>query len=309
MSLGILFPGQGSQSIGMMSDLYSDFKVVSEIFSEASDILSEDLWKVVKKGPDEKINDTRYTQPIMLCACYSIWKIWKDEGGDTPIFFAGHSFGEYTALVAADSLKFKDAIKLVRERARLMCDTQPGTMSAIIGLENRNIEDIIKKNNLLDEVSIANINAPGQTVISGSEKGVKSISSKCLKSGAKKSIELPVSVPAHSILMKDASTKYIEYVNKIKLLEPTVPVINNVDVKYEAEENKIKNALIRQISSPVRWVEIIEYMSQQGVNVLLELGPGKILTSLNKRIDSTIDSLYVSDIKSLENALEITNNI
>ncbi|MBT3520525.1 MAG: ACP S-malonyltransferase [Gammaproteobacteria bacterium] len=308
MSLGILFPGQGSQSIGMLKDLKSSYSVVSEIFEEASDLLSCDLWKITKNGPESKINDTEFTQPIMLCSAFSIWKIWEDEGGEMPIFMAGHSFGEYTALCASGSLKFKDAVKLVKKRAECMKNAPEGKMAAIIGIDYQLLKSICE-DNALDSVSIANINAPGQIVISGSSKGIKELSDLAITKKAKKVIPIPVSVAAHSSLMFDQAEIFKNFVSKVNFAEPTIPVINNVDVQAEVKEDLIKDALVRQLYSSVRWVETIEYMEQQGVDVLLELGPGKILTSFNKRIDNSIKSLSVSDSNSLDVALESVINI
>ena len=308
MSLGILFPGQGSQSIGMLKDLKSSFKVVSEIFEEASDYLSCDLWKITKNGPESKINDTEFTQPIMLCSAFSVWKIWNDEGGEKPIFLAGHSFGEYTALCASEAMKFKDAVKLVKKRAECMKAAPEGVMAAIIGIDYDDLKSVYDENKLT-EVSIANINAPGQIVVSGTNSGVKELSDLAMLKKAKKIIPLPVSVASHSYLMQEQSEIFKEFIKNIKISEPLIPVINNVDVKNEKIEKNIKDALVRQLYSSVRWVETIEYMEQQGVDTLLELGPGKVLTSFNKRIDNSIKSLSVSDSNSLETALEIVGSI
>ena len=308
MSLGILFPGQGSQSIGMLKDLKSSFKVVSEIFEEASDYLSCDLWKITKNGPESKINDTEFTQPIMLCSAFSVWKIWNDEGGEKPIFLAGHSFGEYTALCASEAVKFKDAVKLVKKRAECMKSAPEGVMAAIIGIDYDDLKSVYDENKLT-EVSIANINAPGQIVISGTNSGVKELSDLAMLKKAKKIIPLPVSVASHSYLMQEQSEIFKEFIKNIKISEPLIPVINNVDVKNEKIEKNIKDALVRQLYSSVRWVETIEYMEQQGVDTLLELGPGKVLTSFNKRIDNSIKSRSVSDSNSLETALEIVGSI
>ena len=308
MSLGILFPGQGSQSIGMLKDLKSSYSIVSEVFEEASDLLSCNLWKITKNGPESKINDTEFTQPIMLCSAFSIWKIWEDEGGDIPIFMAGHSFGEYTALCASGSLKFRDAVKLVKQRAECMKNAPEGKMAAIIGIDYQQLKSICE-DNTLDSVSIANINAPGQIVISGSAKGVQKLSELAIAKNAKRVIPIPVSVAAHSSLMFDQAETFKAFVGNVKFSKPKIPVINNVDVKPEDDGDLIKDALVRQLYSSVRWVETIEYMEQQGVDILLELGPGKILTSFNKRIDNSIKSLSVSDANSLENALENVTNI
>jgi [acyl-carrier-protein] S-malonyltransferase len=308
MSLGILFPGQGSQSIGMLKDLKSSYSIVSEIFEEASDLLSCNLWKITKNGPESKINDTEFTQPIMLCSAFSIWKIWEDEGGDMPIFMAGHSFGEYTALCASGSLKFKDAVKLVKKRAECMKNAPEGKMAAIIGIDYQQLKSICE-DSTLDSVSIANINAPGQIVISGSAEGVQKLSDLAIAKKAKRVIPIPVSVAAHSSLMFEQAETFKKFVSNVKFAEPKIPVINNVDVQPEVKEDLIKDALVRQLYSSVRWVETIEYMEQQGVDVLLELGPGKILTSFNKRIDNSIKSLSVSDVNSLEAALENVINI
>lgn len=308
MSLGVLFPGQGSQSIGMLKDLKSSYSIVSEVFEEASDLLSCDLWKITKNGPESKINDTEFTQPIMLCAAFSIWKIWNEEGGDSPIYIAGHSFGEYTALCASGSLKFKDAIKLVKKRAECMKNAPKGKMSAIIGIDFQKLKQLHEENTL-SEVSIANINAPGQIVISGTEEGVYQLSELALSNKAKRVIPIPVSVAAHSSLMIDQSKIFKDFVDKVKISDPTIPVVNNVDVKCEINEALIKDALVRQLYSSVRWVETIEYMEQEGVDFMLELGPGKVLTSFNKRIDNSIHSISVSDSNSLETALETLGNL
>ncbi len=308
MSLGILFPGQGSQNIGMLKDLKSSYSIVSEVFEEASDILSCDLWKITKNGPESKINDTEFTQPIMLCAAFSVWKIWKDEGGDNPIYLAGHSFGEYTALCASGALKFKDAVNLVKKRALCMKSAPRGKMAAIIGIDFKKLKSLYDEN-ALSEVSIANLNAPGQIVISGTEDGVRQLSDLALLNSAKKVIPLPVSVAAHSSLMIEQSTIFKEFIANININKPDIPVVNNVDVKVEEDENLIKDALVRQLFSSVRWVETIEYMEQQGVDTMLELGPGKVLTSFNKRIDNSIKSLSVSDSNSLESALEILSSL
>ena len=308
MSLGILFPGQGSQSVGMLKDLKNSYSIVSEIFEEASDVLSYDLWKITKNGPESKINDTEFTQPIMLCSAFSVWKIWNDEGGEVPIFMAGHSFGEYTALCASGVIKFKDAINLVKKRAVCMKNAPKGKMAAIIGIDYHTLKKIYEENTL-ESVSIANINAPGQIVISGSDLGVEELSKLAISKGAKKVIPLPVSVAAHSLLMTEQSKVFQEYVDKVNFMSPNIPVINNVDVKIEEKEKQIKEALVRQLYSSVRWVETIEFMEQQGVDMLLELGPGKVLTSFNKRIDNSIKSLSVSDCNSLEKALEDVSNI
>jgi [acyl-carrier-protein] S-malonyltransferase len=308
MSLGILFPGQGSQNIGMLKDLKSSYSIVSEVFEEASDILSCDLWKITKNGPESKINDTEFTQPIMLCAAFSVWKIWKDEGGDNPIYLAGHSFGEYTALCASGALKFKDAVNLVKKRALCMKSAPKGKMAAIIGIDFQKLKNLYEEN-ALSEVSIANLNAPGQIVISGTEDGVHQLSDLALLNSAKKVIPLPVSVAAHSSLMIEQSTIFKEFITNININKPDIPVVNNVDVKVEEDENLIKDALVRQLFSSVRWVETIEYMEQQGVDTMLELGPGKVLTSFNKRIDNSIKSLSVSDSNSLESALEILSSL
>ncbi len=308
MSLGVLFPGQGSQSIGMLKDLKSSYSIVSEVFEEASDLLSCDLWKITKNGPESKINDTEFTQPIMLCAAFSIWKIWNEEGGDSPIYIAGHSFGEYTALCASGSLKFKDAIKLVKKRAECMKNAPKGKMSAIIGIDFHKLKQLHEENTL-SEVSIANINAPGQIVISGTEEGVSQLSELALSNKAKRVIPIPVSVAAHSSLMIDQSKIFKDFVDKVKISDPTIPVVNNVDVKCEINEALIKDALVRQLYSSVRWVETIEYMEQEGVDFMLELGPGKVLTSFNKRIDNSINSISVSDSNSLETALETLGNL
>ena len=244
----------------------------------------------------------------MLCASFAIWKIWNDEGGDSPIYLAGHSFGEYTALCASGALKFKDAVNLVKKRAQCMKAAPSGKMAAVIGIDYQKLKNIYQENTL-SEVSIANLNAPGQIVISGTEEGVKQLSDLATSNNAKKIIPLPVSVAAHSSLMIEQSKIFEEFINKFNFNTPNIPVVNNVDVKTEQEENKIKDALVRQLYSSVRWIETVEHMEQQGVDTMLELGPGKVLTSFNKRIDNSIKSLSVSDVVSLEAALETLSSL
>jgi [acyl-carrier-protein] S-malonyltransferase len=307
-NLAFIFPGQGSQYSLMGLSLYQNYPIAKKIFSKSNSILGYDIREMCCSENSDSLNDTEFTQPIMLCAAFAVWKIWQDEGGDKPIYFAGHSFGEYTALCASGSLKFKDAIKLVKIRAQCMKNAPSGNMAAIIGIDYQQLKSIYDKNTL-SEVSIANINAPGQIVISGSKEGVDQLSELALSNKAKKVIPLPVSVAAHSSLMIGQAEIFKDYVNDIKFMKPTIPVINNVDVKTQQDDSLIKDALVRQLYSSVRWVETIEFMEQQGVDMLLELGPGKVLTSFNKRIDSSIISLSVSDSNSLETALETTSGI
>ena len=225
-------------------------------------------------------------------------------GGENPIFFAGHSFGEYTALLAASVFTFKDGIKLVSERAKLMKKAPHGKMFAIIGLSVDDISKIVEPYN---DVSIANINAPTQIVISGAEESSKKISEAATKAGAKKVLELPVSIAAHSILMKESAVDFDKFLQEFKFKEPQIPVVNNVDVMCEKSEGNIKDSLVRQLYSSVQWVNTIEYMEQQGVNILIELGPGNILNSLNKRIDNSIQSFNISDSKGLDRVFEEIN--
>ncbi|HBC3840591.1 ACP S-malonyltransferase [Vibrio parahaemolyticus] len=301
----IVFPGQGSQAVGMLADLGEQYDVVKQTFAEASDALGYDLWALVQNGPAEDLNQTFRTQPALLASSVAIWRVWQELGLEQPVNLAGHSLGEYSALVCAGVIDFKEAIKLVELRGKLMQEAVPagtGAMYAIIGLDDDAIAKACEEAAQGDVVSPVNFNSPGQVVIAGSKDAVERAGALCKEAGAKRALPLPVSVPSHCALMKPAADKLAVALESIEFNTPQLPVINNVDVAAETDPAKIKDALVRQLYSPVRWTESVQLMSEQGVENLLELGPGKVLTGLTKRIVKTLSAAAVNDVASLEAA-------
>ncbi|CAI2299480.1 TPA: ACP S-malonyltransferase [Vibrio parahaemolyticus] len=301
----IVFPGQGSQAVGMLADLGEQYDVVKQTFAEASDALGYDLWALVQNGPAEDLNQTFRTQPALLASSVAIWRVWQEFGLEQPANLAGHSLGEYSALVCAGVIDFKEAIKLVELRGKLMQEAVPagtGAMYAIIGLDDDAIAKACEEAAQGDVVSPVNFNSPGQVVIAGSKDAVERAGALCKEAGAKRALPLPVSVPSHCALMKPAADKLAVALESIEFNTPQLPVINNVDVAAETDPAKIKDALVRQLYSPVRWTESVQLMSEQGVENLLELGPGKVLTGLTKRIVKTLSAAAVNDVASLEAA-------
>ncbi|YCO04671.1 ACP S-malonyltransferase [Vibrio sp. VNB-15] len=301
----IVFPGQGSQAVGMLADLGEQYDVVKQTFAEASDALGYDLWALVQNGPAEDLNQTFRTQPALLASSVAIWRVWQDLGLEQPENLAGHSLGEYSALVCAGVIDFKEAIKLVELRGQLMQEAVPagtGAMYAIIGLDDEAIAKACEDAAQGEVVSPVNFNSPGQVVIAGSKDAVERAGALCKEAGAKRALPLPVSVPSHCALMKPAAEKLAVALESIEFNTPQLPVINNVDVVAETDPAKIKDALVRQLHSPVRWTESVQLMSEQGVENLLELGPGKVLTGLTKRIVKTLSAAAVNDVASLEAA-------
>lgn len=303
----MVFPGQGSQEIGMLKELSEAYPIVQEIFSEASSVLGYDLWNLVQEGSAEKLGQTWVTQPALLAASVAIFKVWQQKEGAKPHFMAGHSLGEYSALVCAGVIDFRDAIKLVELRGKLMQEAVPvgtGTMYAIIGLDNDVVVKACKEAAQGQVVSPVNFNSPGQVVIAGNKEAVERAAILCKEAGAKRALPLAVSVPSHCELMKPAADKLAEKLKTISFQEPQYSVINNVDVKIETSAQAIKDALIAQLYSPVRWTEIVEFMANQGTTLLVEMGPGKVLTGLTKRIVKTLSGCSVNDPTSLDVALE-----
>ena len=303
----MVFPGQGSQEIGMLKELSEAYPIVQEIFSEASSILGYDLWNLVQEGSAEKLGQTWVTQPALLAASVAIFKVWQQKEGAKPHFMAGHSLGEYSALVCAGVIDFRDAIKLVELRGKLMQEAVPvgtGAMYAIIGLDNDVVVKACKEAAQGQVVSPVNFNSPGQVVIAGNKEAVERAAILCKEAGAKRALPLAVSVPSHCELMKPAADKLAEKLKTISFQEPQYSVINNVDVKIETSAQAIKDALIAQLYSPVRWTEIVEFMANQGTTLLVEMGPGKVLTGLTKRIVKTLSGCSVNDPTSLDVALE-----
>ena len=307
MSHVYIFPGQGSQSVGMLTELADKYSEVKEIFEEASDILQQNLWDVVSNGPEKEINRTENTQPIMLCACVAVHKIWVKQFIKAPMFMAGHSFGEYTALVCSGALDFEKAVPLARYRGEVMQQAVPegqGAMAAVLGLEDSKLIEVCADAAQHEIVEAVNFNAPGQVVIAGDSDAVNRAIEMAKTAGAKRAVLLPLSVPSHSSLMQPAAEKLRDYLSDIDLQVSELKVIHNVDVKSYDNEQDIKDALYRQLFNPVRWVETIQYMLSEGASAFIELGPGKVLTGLSKRIDRSTTCFCVQDIKSLEQALE-----
>ncbi|MEY0975989.1 ACP S-malonyltransferase [Providencia rettgeri] len=303
----MVFPGQGSQSLGMLAALAEENQLVEQTFAEASEALGYDLWALVQNGPEEELNKTWQTQPALLAASVAIFRVWKDKNGAMPTMMAGHSLGEYSALVCAGVIDFKQAIKLVELRGKLMQEAVPegtGAMYAIIGLDNESIEKACQEAAQGQVVSPVNFNSPGQVVIAGEKAAVERAGIACKEAGAKRALPLSVSVPSHCALMKPAADKLAEALEKIDFCEPGYPVINNVDVKIEKSAQNIRDALVRQLYNPVRWTETVELMAEQGVEHLIEVGPGKVLTGLTKRIVSNLTAVAVNDPVSLSTALE-----
>ena len=302
-----VFPGQGSQTVGMLAELAAAYPLVEETFREASDALGYDLWQLVSAGPAEELNKTWQTQPALLAASVAIYRVWQQQGGKQPSLMAGHSLGEYSALVCAGVLDFADAIKLVELRGKLMQEAVPegtGAMQAIIGLDDAAIRKACEESAQGQVVSPVNFNSPGQVVIAGNKEAVERAGAACKAAGAKRALPLPVSVPSHCALMKPAADKLAVALENIAFNAPSVPVVNNVDVKCESDAAAIRHALVRQLYSPVRWTESVEFMASQGMTQLLEMGPGKVLTGLTKRIVDSLTAAAVNDPTSLSAALE-----
>jgi [acyl-carrier-protein] S-malonyltransferase len=306
VSVAFVFPGQGSQSVGMLADLAGDFPIVGETFAEASAALGYDLWQLVQEGPAEELNQTHITQPAMLTSGIAVWRILQQKGVAAPAVVAGHSLGEYSALVAAGAIAFADAVKLVAERGRLMQEAVPagqGGMAAILGLDDATVISVCESAAEGDVLSAVNFNAPGQVVVAGTAAAVERVVAAAKEAGAKRALPLPVSVPSHCALMKPAAEKLAEQLAAITISAPAIPVINNVDVATVSDADAIRNALVRQLYSPVRWVESVQKMAQDGVDTLVECGPGKVLVGLNKRIEKSMNAMAVFDAASLEKAL------
>jgi [acyl-carrier-protein] S-malonyltransferase len=288
----------------MLTAYYEDNPQVKATFDEASAVLGYDLWDVVFSGPAEKLNSTDVTQPAMLAAGVAVWKLWNEKNGEQPVVMAGHSLGEYTALVCAGVIDFKDAIKLVSARGKYMQEAIPagtGSMAAILGLDDDAVREVCRGATSAEQiVEAVNFNSPGQVVIAGHTDAVEKATVLAKEKGAKRAVILPVSVPSHCQLMKPAADKLSADLKAINFSEPTVPVLNNVDVNAENSADQIKQALVRQLYQPVRWVEIIQSMANQGVDRILECGPGKVLWGLNKRIDKTLTHAALTDSAAID---------
>ena len=306
MTLAFVFPGQGSHSVGMMNAMSAEFPVVKETFAEASQALGKDLWQLVEQGPEEKLNQTEVTQPAMLAAGVAIWRVWIEKKGPLPQMMAGHSLGEYSALVCAEALDFSDAVKLVADRARFMQEAVPigqGGIAAILGLDDDAVRKLCEQAAQGEVLDAVNYNSPNQVVIAGTATAVARAVEQSKAAGAKRAVVLPMSVPAHSRLMRPAAQRMTERIKTVTVHSPRVPVIHNVHLQAESDPAAIRNALVRQIESPVRWVELILKMTADGVDRMVECGPGKVLAGLNKRIVKTVETFSVLDPATLRETL------
>ncbi|EFM99704.1 ACP S-malonyltransferase [Actinobacillus pleuropneumoniae] len=305
-NFAMVFPGQGSQAVGMLADLAAAYPIVEETFRQASDVLGYDLWDLVQNGTAEDLGQTQRTQPALLASSVAIYRVWQQKYPELkPSVMAGHSLGEYSALVCAGVLDFQDAIKLVELRGNAMQQAVPastGAMYAIIGLDNEAIINACEQAQaeVGEIVSAVNFNSPGQVVIAGTKAAAEKAGELCKAAGAKRALPLAVSVPSHCALMKPAADKLAEALQNITLNAPIVPVINNVDVSVETDAEAIRNELVRQLYSPVRWTETVEKMANEGVTTLYEIGPGKVLTGLTSRIVKELKAQAVNDLVSLE---------
>ena len=304
--LGFLFPGQGSQHVGMLAELAALHPQIRRTFSEASAMLGYDLWELTQSGPAEQLALTSITQPSMLTSSVAIWRVWVDKGGPMPVLMAGHSLGEYSALVCAGVLEFSDAVALVKRRGELMQDAVPvgaGGMAAVLGLDDALV--IKACNDAADKgvVAAVNFNSPGQVVIAGESAAVERASELCKAAGAKRILPLPVSAPFHSPLMKNAAEQFAEELNKKQFNVPSIPVLQNYSLSTSLDINEIRENLVFQIYNPVPWVATINLFAERKINTVVEIGPGKVLTGLNKRICAEMKAVSVNDPDSLEAAL------
>ena len=306
MKYSIVFPGQGSQSIGMLSDLSSNFSIVSEIFQEASDALGVDLWKIAQED-QEALNLTENTQPIMLASGYATYKVLSNEVKLSPVCMAGHSLGEYTALVASKSLNFFDAVKLVRRRAELMQSAVPkgsGSMAAVLGLDDKKVIEICAQSSSYGVVEAVNFNSPGQVVIAGEKEAVIKACDEMKEAGAKRALVLPVSVPSHCSLMTDAAEEFKTSVDTVNFQMGNERVIHNVDADYARDVEEIKSKLVEQLHKPVLWTSSVEKMKKLGIEKLIEVGPGKVLAGLTRRIDKSLSGTAIIDTATLKSTIE-----
>ncbi|MHB8346196.1 MAG: ACP S-malonyltransferase [Acidiferrobacterales bacterium] len=304
--LAIVFPGQGSQSVGMLSALAVVCSEIKETFAEASRVLGYDLWALVSGGPEVQLNQTEFTQPAMLAAGVAVWRAWLGRGGPVPAVMAGHSLGEYTALVCAEAMGFPDAVRLVADRARFMQQAVPagtGGMAAILGLDDAGVVALCERAAEGEVLAPVNYNSPGQVVVAGTAAAIRRAVEQAGAAGAKRAVMLPVSVPSHCVLMHPAALRMGERLEGVEIHHPRVPVIHNFHVRTESSASGIRAALVHQIEAPVRWAETVLKMAADGIDKLVECGPGKVLSGLNKRIVKEVQTLPVHDPDSLQQAL------
>lgn len=304
MALGFMFPGQGSQSVGMLGDLAERHPAVRATFDEAGDAIGRPLWQIVSTGPDSELVRTENTQPALLAASIAVWRVWLASGGAMPAVLAGHSLGEYSALVAADAIAFVDAVRLVHRRGQLMQAAVPqgeGAMAAILGLDDEGVEAACAS---IDEVvSAANYNAPGQVVIAGTASGVARAIEACKARGAKRATPLPVSGPFHCALMRPAQEAFAADLETVSLRMPTIPVVQNVDAAIADSVAGVRSRLLAQIASPVLWTRCVQTMAQAGATRLAECGPGRVLSGLVKRIERDVEGVALGSVEGLQSAL------
>ncbi len=305
-NLAFVFPGQGSQKIGMLADLAAANSSVEQTFQQASEVLGYDCWDLLQNGEEEEINLTERTQPILLAASVAIWRLWQQQGGPNPAAMAGHSLGEWSALVCADAVDFGDAVKIVRARGAFMQQAVPvgvGAMAAIMGIDDQIVIDACSEAAQGQVVAAVNFNAPGQVVIAGDADAVARATAICKKGGAKRAVELPVSAPFHTSLMRPAADNLAELVEATTFRAPQIKIIHNVNAQTEADPQAIKTLMLEQIYKPVLWVDCVNGLAAGGAEMLIECGPGRVLNGLSKRIDRNLKSLSTDDADSLENAL------
>ncbi len=306
-NIAFVFPGQGSQSVGMLAELGANHRVVVETFSQASQVLGYDLWELVQHDQSEQLNQTHITQPALLSASVALWRLWLEKGGITPTMLAGHSLGEYSAVVCAGALDFSDAIRLVEARGQFMQAAVPpgqGAMAAIIGLDNDAIVLACEVSAQGETVAPVNYNSPGQVVIAGAKLAVERAMVVCKAAGAKRALALPVSVPSHCALMLPAAEKLRTILAGVKMNLPIIPVVHNVDAKLASSSEAIISNLVAQLHQPVLWTQCVESIAASGVDLVVECGPGKVLNGLTKRINKTLQSASINDAASLAATLK-----
>jgi [acyl-carrier-protein] S-malonyltransferase len=306
-NLAFVFPGQGSQKIGMLAELAAEYPQVESTFAEASEVLGYDLWSLVQTGAQEEINLTERTQPLLLAASVAVWRVWQARNGAQPALLAGHSLGEWSALVCAGIVEFKAAIKIVQLRGKYMQDAVPaglGAMAAIIGLDDAAIVSACKNAEQGEVVAAVNFNSPGQVVIAGHKAAVERASALCKEAGAKRALPLPVSAPFHTEMMRPAAERLADLVSSTPFAAPQIPVVHNVTAETEINPEKIKALMIEQIYSPVRWVDCVNTMVAAGITTTIECGPGKVLSGLNKRISADVNTLSIEKPEEIIAVLE-----
>lgn len=307
MQCAFVFPGQGSQHVGMLADMAAEYPVIKATFEAASAVLGYDLWDVVSHDPHEQLNQTQYTQPALLTVGVASYRAWQSQKGAEPQVMSGHSLGEYTALVCAGALGFEEAVALVAERARLMQAAVPvgvGGMAAIIGLTPEQIDAVCQEASNDESVTPANFNSPQQTVLAGHLAAVERAITLAKAEGAKIAKKLPMSVPSHCLLMKPAAQELAVYLQDVTVTTPQIPVIHNVDALSHTSSDAIKQALVAQLYSPVRWVDCLNAMGSQGITMLIEAAPGKVLTGLSKRFLRDVDSIALNDLHAFQTTLQ-----